>query len=167
MTQLTAHFTLEELTRSNTGERLGIDNTPDLNTVAHLTVTAMGLEKVRALLGAPLNIDSGYRCEALEKALTEKDFANWCDRHGLPRGDASWPQYFATKAHPQGYAADFLCPGYGSPLMVARTIAGSDIAFDQVIQEGTWVHVSFDPRMRHQALTASFGPGGATYSGGV
>jgi zinc D-Ala-D-Ala carboxypeptidase len=145
MTQLTAHFTLEELTRSNTGERLGIDNTPDLNTVAHLTITAMGLEKVRALLGAPLNIDSGYRCEALNKAVG-----------GVP-----------DSAHVSGYAADFVCPGYGSPLMVARAVAGSDIAFDQVIQEGSWCHISFDPRLRHQALTATFGAGGATYTRGV
>lgn len=145
MTQLTAHFSLEELVHSNTGERMRIDNTPNLEVVARLTILAMGLEKVRALLGAPLIISSGYRCPALNRAVG-----------GVP-----------DSAHVQGYAADFICPGYGTPLQVARAIAGSGISFDQVIQEGTWCHVSFDPRMRHQALTAVFGAGGATYTGGV
>jgi len=142
---LTAHFTLEELTFSSTAQRLGIDNMPSPEIAAHLTVCAMGLEKVRALLGAPLHIDSGYRCPALNKAVG-----------GVP-----------DSAHVQGYAADFVCQDYGTPLMIARAIAGSDIAFDQVIQEGSWVHISFDPRLRHQALTATFGAGGASYSKGV
>lgn len=143
--QLTGHFSLEELTFSSTAQRLNIDNTPDAETIQRLMVTAMGLEKIRALLGAPLHIDSGYRCPTLNKAVG-----------GVP-----------DSAHISGYAADFICPEFGSPLSIARTIAGSDIAFDQCIQEGQWVHVSFDPRLRHQALTATFGPSGATYSQGV
>jgi len=145
MTQLTAHFSLDELVFSSTAQRLGIDNMPDTETIQRLMVTAMGLEKIRALLGAPLHIDSGYRCPALNKAVG-----------GVP-----------DSAHIEGYAADFICPEYGSPLMIARAIAGSDIAFDKCIQEGQWCHVSFDPRLRHQALTATFGPNGATYSQGV
>lgn len=146
MTQLTAHFSLEELTRSSTAVRMGISNTPDLETVMHLTVCALGLERVRALLGGqPLSIDSGYRCPALNKAVG-----------GV-----------ADSAHLYGYAADFICPSYGTPAEIARAIAASDLVFDQCIQEGTWVHISFDPRARRQALTAKFGPGGATYSSGV
>lgn len=145
MTQLTQHFSLEELTFSSTAQRLGIDNTPSLELVARLTKTAMGLEKIRALLGVPMHIDSGYRCPALNKAVG-----------GVP-----------DSAHIEGYAADFIAPDFGSPLLIARAIAGSGIRFDQCIQEGQWCHVSFDPRMRHQALTATFGPNGATYSGGV
>ena len=145
MTPLTAHFALEELIFSSAAQRLGIDNTPDQNTVENLTTLAKGLEQVRALLGAPMHIDSGYRCAALNKAVG-----------GV-----------ANSAHIDGYAADFVCPEYGSPLQIARAIAGSGIPFDQCIQEGTWVHISFDPRLRHQALTATFGPNGATYTGGV
>lgn len=142
---LTTHFTLEELTASSTGERFGLDNTADTDTQRRLLCCAMGLEKVRALLGSPLFIDSGYRSPAVNKAVG-----------GVP-----------DSAHVQGYAADFKCPGYGTPLMIARAIAGSDIYYDQCIQEGSWVHISFDPRMRHQALTATFGPDGATYTKGV
>ena len=153
MTQLTAHFSLDELVFSSTAQRLGIDNTPDAETIQRIMVTAMGLEKIRALLGAPLHIDSGYRCFALNRAVG-----------GVP-----------DSAHISGYAADFKCPEVGSPTVIARMIAGSDIAFDQCITEGNvvgdpskgWCHVSFDPRLRHQALTATFGPNGATYSKGV
>lgn len=145
MTQLTDHFSLEELTRSSTAVRLGISNTPDLETVMHLTTCALGLERVRSLLGQPLTIDSGFRCPALNKAVG-----------GVP-----------DSAHLYGYAADFICPDFGTPSDIARAIVASDLEFDQCIQEGTWVHISFDPRARRQALTAKFGPGGATYSSGV
>ena len=36
---------------------------------------------------------------------------------------------------------------------MCRAVAGSQLAFDQLIEEGTWVHISFDPRMRRQVLT--------------
>lgn len=144
--QLTEHFSLDELTASSTATRLGIDNTPNLETVARLTTLALGLERVRALLGHPMHIDSGYRCPALNAAV----------------GGSK------VSAHMEGWAADFVCPDYGAPLGIARAIAASDIQFDQCIQEGTWVHISFAPAMRRQALTATFAQGGGvTYSQGV
>lgn len=143
--QLTPHFSLEELTASDTAERLAIDNTPSTEVQTHLQVLAQGLERVRALLGGPLLISSGYRCPSLNKAI----------------GGAR------DSAHLQGYAADFVCPTYGTPFKVARALAASSLPFDQVIAEGSWVHVSFDPRARRQVLTAHFGPGGATYTEGV
>ena len=142
---LTEHFMLEELTFSSTAQRLGIDNTPSLEMVAILTKTAIALEQVRALLNVPMHVDSGYRCEALNKAVG-----------GV-----------ANSAHIEGYAVDFIAPDFGTPLEIARAIAASSIQFDQCICEGTWVHISFDPRMRRQTLTATFGPNGATYSQGV
>ena len=149
MTQLTPHFSLDELTRSDTAVRLGIDNTPSPEIVANLQMLAYGLEKVRFLLGL-LNrriiISSGYRCSALNKAL-----------HGAE-----------NSAHMYGYAADFICPDFGTPLDIVKKIADSDIKFDQIIQEGTWVHISFDPKMRRQVLTAHFNNGVASYTiGGV
>jgi hypothetical protein len=46
-------------------------------------------------------------------------------------------------------------------------LKGSGIAFDQIILEGSWVHVSFDPRLRGQVLTATFNAGTPTYTNGV
>jgi len=141
---LTTHFTLEELTASTTAQRLGIDNTPDLETVARLTQLAMGLERIRSLLGAPMHIDSGYRCPALNQAVKgAKD-----------------------SAHMQGCAADFTSP-FGTPLEIVKAVQAAGIPLDQCIQEGTWVHVSFDPRLRNQYLTAHFGPNGTNYSEGI
>jgi hypothetical protein len=144
---LSEHFTLEELTFSSTAARRGIDNTAPADVAEHLAVTAAGLEKVRALLGAPLHIDSGYRCPALNKAVG-----------GVP-----------TSAHTTGYAADFICPDAGAPLdIVHKIMADGSIKFDQVIQEGTWVHISFAPTMRQMVLTAHFVEGHkATYSHGA
>jgi hypothetical protein len=54
---------------------------------------------------------------------------------------------------------DFNCYGFGSPREVCRAIAAATIPFDQLIEEGTWCHLSFDPRMRRQILTKREGGG--------
>jgi hypothetical protein len=163
---LTDHFALGEFTVSDTAVRMGIDNTPSLEVVAHLTVVAMGLERIRSVLGQSIHISSGYRCEELERALTVKDFSAWCVRHNRNVMYA-WPEYFATKAHPKGYAADFTCKAYGTPVDIVRAIKTVGIPVDQCIQEGSWVHVSFDPAMRGQYLIASFTNGTPSYTQGV
>jgi zinc D-Ala-D-Ala carboxypeptidase len=142
---LSPHFTLEELTFSSTAVRLGIDNTPSEEIVAHLKVAAEGMEQVRAMLGSAVHVDSGYRCDILNAAV---------------RGSK-------TSAHVLGYAVDFTCPAFGTPLEIVHLIEKSTIAFDQCIQEGAWVHISFDPQMRRQVLTAHFDNGKATYTQGA
>ena len=128
-TPLTAHFALEELSCSQHRE---FDNTPPPEAVAQLRLTAARLEEVRRLLGGRvISISSGFRCRALNRAL----------------GAAS------TSAHLTGHAVDFNCYGFGDPLAVCRAIAESGLSFDQLIEEGTWVHISFDPRLRRQVLT--------------
>jgi zinc D-Ala-D-Ala carboxypeptidase len=142
---LTPHFTLNELIFSSTAQRLVIDNTPPSEVIARLVKCATGLEEVRALLGCSMHIDSGYRCHDLNKAI----------------GGAT------NSAHLEGYAADFTCPEFGTPEAIVKAISLSGIQFDQCIQEGTWVHISFAPAMRHQMLTAHFGANGTTYTKGV
>lgn len=142
---LTEHFSLEELTRSSKAERFGIDNTCSALIVARLNVLAHGLEDVRALLGFPLHIDSGYRSPALNAAV----------------GGAK------DSAHMDGYAADFICDPFGDALSIVKAIKSSGIKFDQCIQEGSWTHISFDPRLRCCILTAHFSYAGTTYTVGV
>ena len=144
-TRLSRHFTLEELTFSQTAIRQGIDNKPSLEAVAHLTRLAYCLEQVRALLGGPVRITSGYRSPGLNAVV----------------GGAK------NSAHLSGYAADFVCPSFGTPLEIVKAIAASGIKFDQCIQEGMWVHISFDPAMRREVLTAHFHNGEAYYTEGV
>jgi hypothetical protein len=165
---LSDHFTYEELVASDTAVRLGIDNTPPPDIVPHLVVNAQGLEQIRKVTGHPLIVHSGYRCEALERVLSAKDFAAWCARHGKDPAIA-WPEYFARKGHPKGYCADSICPAFGTPAEVVQVIRGSGIKFDQLIIEGLtasgggWVHSSFDPAMRGQVLTATFVNGTPSY----
>lgn len=167
MTNLTPHFTLEELTHSDMAVRLGIDNTPPAIIVPNLTVLAEGMELVRNVLQHPIHPNSGYRCEEFERVLCAKDFKAWCARHGKDPLTA-WPEYFARKGHPNGYCLDFTCPQFGTPLEIVRVVKASGIKFDQLIEEGTWVHASFDPRLRGEVLTAKFDKDGApSYSQGV
>jgi putative chitinase len=63
----------------------------------------------------------------------------------------------ATSAHLIGRAVDFTCYGFGDPPAVCRALAEANIGFDQLIEEGTWCHISFDPRMRRQVLTRRAG----------
>lgn len=132
MTKLTDHFTLEEFVLSQTASRKGIDNTPSADVTKNLKKVAATLEEIRTLLGeVPIHVNSGYRSPALNKAV----------------GGAK------TSAHMDGYAADFIAPAYGSPLKICKTLLKSAIAFDQIIEEGTWVHISVAPAMRNQVLT--------------
>ena len=142
---LSDHFSFEELTHSQIAARRGIDNTPPADILPHLIVTARELEKVRALLGCPMLISSGYRSPEVNRAV----------------GGSS------VSAHCQGYATDFIAPAFGTPREVAIKIRDSGIVYDQLIEEGSWTHISFDPRMRRQTLTAHFNGGPATYTEGI
>lgn len=150
------HFSIAEMTESSAAVRLGIDNTPDLATIARLGATVSALERVRSLLGLPVHVNSGFRCEALERALCDADYRTWCERNGDTVGDTSWARYFGKKSHARGYAADFTCAQFGTPAEIVAVIAASDIPFDQCIEEGAWVHISFDPRMRGEVMTKRF-----------
>jgi zinc D-Ala-D-Ala carboxypeptidase len=161
--QLTTHFSLEALSASATALRLGIDNTPPDELIPNAQRLAMGLEQVQMLLLARLHHSSGFRCEALEKVLTAKDFAAWCVHHAKDLSTA-WPEYFERKQHPQFKAEDFTCPDFGTPQQIVEKIAVSDIQFDQLIEEGTWVHISFSENPRREVLAAKFKDGTPTYS---
>jgi len=127
--QLTPHFTLEELCLSETAVRAGIDNTPPADVVANLLRLARMLEKVRALLKRPIHITSGFRCPELNARI----------------GGSK------TSAHLEGRAADFICPAFGTPYVVAKKIAAARLGYDQMIHEyGRWVHIAV-PRANERA----------------
>lgn len=166
---LTRHFTLEELTHSDTAVRLGINNAPPAEVVEHLRVTAQGLEVCRDILQVPIIVSSGFRCEALERILCAKDYAAWCARRGLAENELTWAQYFEVKGHPRGWCADWTAPAFGNPKACIRALLNGrpPLKFDQLIEEGTWAHSGFAPAMRGQVLTAHFVDGRPTYTAGV
>jgi hypothetical protein len=136
MTNLTPHFTLDELTASETAERNGWDNSPNDAELANLTRLADLLEQVKVVLGGkPIMISSGLRTKKVNDAVGSKD----------------------TSQHRLGCAADFRVPGM-TPDQVVKAITLSGISYDQVISEfGRWTHISVpntvDVAPRKQALT--------------
>lgn len=68
--QLSEHFTLGELCRSQTAERHGVPNIP---LKVHITklrnLCEKVLEPVRQHFGEPLYVNSGYRCEYVNKLV--------------------------------------------------------------------------------------------------
>ena len=139
--QLSEHFTLDELTASETAARNGWDNTPNPDELANLKRLADFLEEVKQVLsGKPVMINSAYRSKPVNDAVGSKD----------------------SSQHRIGCAADIKVPGM-NPDEVCKAIIESDVQFDQIIREfwdkdkgGGWTHISVsntkDTPPRRQAL---------------
>lgn len=132
--QLTTNFTLSEFTMSPTASRLGIDNTPTNTEIDRLRKLCQQiLQPARDALG-PIKINSGFRSEHLNRSV----------------GGVS------NSAHRLGHAADVVPIDVGTRDLAKWIV--DHRPFDQVILEfGTdanpaWIHVSSDPRNRHQIL---------------
>lgn len=69
--RLSKNFTLEEFIRSSTAERMGIDNVPkDEEVIENLRDLCLEiLQPLRDYAGAPVHINSGYRCKELNVAV--------------------------------------------------------------------------------------------------
>lgn len=135
-TNLTPHFTLEELTFSQLAARKGIDNSATPEIVKNLKRLASTLEEIRALLGNKVIIvSSAYRSPQVNTLIGGS----------------------ATSAHQFGLAVDFTSPQFGSVYDIAKKIAGSKIEYDQLIFEfNSWVHVGLaadGKTPRRQALS--------------
>lgn len=119
---MTPHFTLAEATVTSTG----LPNVPPPEVMERLINTAHNMEIVRAILGRrPIKINSWYRSPEVNKAV----------------GGAK------NSEHMTGAAVDFVCPSYGTPLHICRSLLSLShiLNYNQLIYEGTWVHISFPP----------------------
>ena len=152
--QLSTHFSLEELTKSQTGGRLGINNEPTaLHMKALKALCDKVLEPVRAHYGRPVVINSGYRGKTLNEAV----------------GGA------ASSQHCNGEAADIEVPGVANADL-AKWIE-ANLTYDQLILEcykrgvpdSGWVHVSYRAAggNRKQELTATVIGGKMHYDAGI
>lgn len=129
------YFTIEELTKSATASRKGINNTPDESVKKNLTRLVENiLDPLREAWGAPIIVTSGYRCGRLNKAV----------------GGA------AKSQHMYGQAADIRTvsdkPSDNKKLF--DLIRELKLPYDQLIDEYNynWVHVSYSSRNRRQIL---------------
>jgi uncharacterized protein YcbK (DUF882 family) len=125
---LTPHFTLTELTHSEYAVRMGLDNTPTQAVIENLRRLAMRLEEVRAALGYPVVISSGFRSPVVNAGV----------------GGSK------NSVHQTGNAVDFICPQYGKPRMIFDRIrVMPSLGWDQLILEypdsrnGGWVHLGY------------------------
>jgi len=118
MTQLSEHFSLEELTHTDHRE---FDNTPNESETANLQRLAEFLELVKTTLGGkPVMVNSAFRSKAVNDAVGSKD----------------------TSQHRIGCAADIRVPSM-TPDQVVKAVIASDLGFDQVIREfDRWTHIS-------------------------
>ena len=117
------HFTIKELCRSATAERLGIDNTPPRSAVTALhELVDHVLDPLREAWGGPIHVNSGYRCPELNKAV----------------GGTPYSQ------HQRGEAADITVGSRSGNRRLLALIKRLDLPVDQCIDEKgcRWIHVS-------------------------
>lgn len=124
--KLTENFSLHEFTDSATAVERRIDNTQPLyenpEHMANIRRLANYLQRIRNCYGRPMTISSGYRCEALNKAV----------------GGAKNSQ------HTKGEACDIITGSRAENKRLFELIRKMG-GYDQLIDEAdyAWCHVSY------------------------
>lgn len=138
---LSANFTLKELTKSETATRLGLDNTPNDEALENLKLLCKKvLQPVRDHFGKSVTVNSGYRSPESNAAV----------------GGSK------TSDHCKGQACDLEIDGIPNPELAQWIM--DNLEYTQLILEfytpggdpnAGWVHVSYDPNnLKKQELTA-------------
>lgn len=153
MTQLTANFSLHELSKSETALRMGFDNTPTPEAEAHLKALCEHvLQPIRDHYGKGVKVNSAYRSPESNAAV----------------GGSK------TSDHCKGMAADIEIPGVPNAELAEHIKA--NYKFTQLILEfytpgipdSGWVHVSYDQsNLKCQCLTAVKENGKTVYKPGL
>lgn len=122
------YFSIKELTHSPTAQRLNIDNTPPPQVIENLIHLVRSiLDPLRAHLGKPIRITSGYRSYTLNQAVGGR----------------------ANSQHTRGEAVDFIVgKGTKEEMKQAYLYIKQNLPFDQLIDEKnlSWIHVSLKPK---------------------
>jgi hypothetical protein len=133
--QFTKNFSLHELLLTANRQFDEEQYNPPAEIIENLRALCVNvLQPLRESLGTPVNLNSGYRCPSLNRAI--KGAKN--------------------SQHMLGQAADIVDYTNGNEFLF-RKIKELNLPFDQLIDEFgfRWVHVSYDPsRNRRQILQA-------------
>jgi len=150
---LTANFTLAEMTKSETALRFDMDNTPGETEIANLRVLCEKvLQPVRDHYGKGVKVNSGFRHPEVNAKV----------------GGSK------TSDHCQGQAADIEIPGVANADLAQWIV--DNLEFRQVILEfytpgvpdSGWVHVSYVAGdNKKQVLTATKKDGKTVYLPGL
>lgn len=115
------NFKAEDFIASETATENKIDNNVyEQEVLDNLQITADKAQEIRVLLGKPIKINSGFRCEKLNLAVGSKP----------------------TSQHRKGQAIDFVCPSFGTPEKIVKHLKSTGLEVDQMLCEGSWVHCS-------------------------
>ena len=127
--RISKHISIKEATRSNTAERLGIDNFPDSPTLVNMQALAENVfEPLREHFDHPIYITSFYRSPELNKAIGGSSTSQHCKGEAIDIDDVIGE---STNADFFNYIKD-------------------NLEFDQLIWEfgnddnPNWVHVSYN-----------------------
>lgn len=139
--QLSQYFKLEEFEYSDTAKAKGINNSIPKDLIPNVVrLHDNVLYPLRKLVGCPVRITSGYRCDELNKAVNGA-----VDKNGKP-----------TSQHCTGQAADIDVVNQSN--MAVFNWIRKNCEFDQLILENVngveWVHVSYNfGKNRKQCLS--------------
>ena len=145
--KLSDNFSLNELTKSQTAERKGIDNTPGPNHQENLkSLCEMILQPVRDHFGQVVSVSSGYRSLELCIAINSK----------------------TTSQHAKGEAADFEIFGVSNKELADWI--NENLDYDQLILEywkesdpnSGWVHCSYTNGSNRKQYLRAYKENGST-----
>jgi hypothetical protein len=150
---LTANFSLHEMTKSETALRKGMPNEPTEADIANLKLLAEKvLQPLRDHYGVGIKINSGYRSPDVNAAVGGSRTSDHCKGQaadieiaGIP--NATLAQYIKDSLQYTQLILEFYTPG---------------------IPDSGWVHVSYDSNnLKCQALTAVKKDGKTVYLNGL
>lgn len=129
------YFTLNELTKSDTAIRKGINNTPNAEQIKNLeALVNYILDPLRKYYGKPIIVTSGFRCKELNNIV----------------GGSK------TSDHMTGCAVDIrtVQDTKEENKKLFDLALKLNLPFDQLIDEYNydWVHISYSPKNRRQVL---------------
>jgi len=145
--KLTENFSLNELTKSQTAERKGIDNTPSVEHQESLKLLCTHvLQPIRDHFSQVVSISSGYRSPELCLAIGSK----------------------TTSQHAKGQAADFEIFGMSNQELAIWI--HENLEYDQLILEywkkedpnAGWVHCSYNVNVNRKQYLKAYKENGRT-----
>ena len=145
--KLTENFSLNELTKSQTAERKGIDNTPSAEHQENLkSLCEMVLQPIRDHFGQVVSISSGYRSPELCVAIGSS----------------------TNSQHAKGQASDFEIFGVSNKELADWIDQNLD--YDQLILEywkesdpnSGWIHCSFNTQGNRKQYLRAYKENGST-----
>jgi len=150
---LSANFSLHELTKSETALRMGFDNSPDDEATENLRLLCEKvLQPVRDHFGKGVKVNSAYRSPESNAAV----------------GGSK------TSDHCKGMAADIEIPGVANAELAQWIMDNLDYTqlilefYTPGIPDSGWCHISYDPaNLKNQELTATKVAGKTTYLPGL